>query len=114
MGRDGLAAPDFAKTIVGLAFDAHAVQRQANRAAKIDGEVKQIFTDQERVRENLAKLGSGPDASALRLRYVQQLEQQETRLESLRAEKGRVDTAQAEAEKRVDQLVKDLVIDRAL
>src|SRR5207247_4566187 len=34
-----------------------AVQRQATRGAKIDEEVKQIFTDQDHVRENRAKLG---------------------------------------------------------
>jgi len=90
------------------------VQRLGSRGTKIDEEVKRIFTDQERVRENLAKLGQGPDESALRLRYVQQLAQQETRLEALRAERTRIDAAQADAEKRVDQMVKDLVIDRAL
>ncbi len=90
------------------------VQRLGSRGTKIDEEVKRIFTDQERVRENLAKLGQGPDESALRLRYVQQLAQQETRLEALRVEKVTIDSAQADAEKRVDKLVKDLVIDRAL
>jgi hypothetical protein len=90
------------------------VQRQGSRGTKIDDEVKRIFADQERVRENLAKLGGGPDAAALRLRYVQQLEQQETRLDGLRAEKNRADVAQADADKRVDQLLKALVIDRTL
>ena len=90
------------------------VRRLANRGAKIDDEVKRIFEDQGRVRENLAKLGQGADEAALRLRYVRQLEDQEKRLEGLRAEKGRVDTAQSDAERRVDQLVKDLAVDRPL
>ena len=106
------AAMEQAVTRVVEAFE--EVQRLGSRGTKIDEEVKRIFTDQERVRENLAKLGQGPDESALRLRYVQQLAQQETRLEALRAERTRIDAAQADAEKRVDQMVKDLVIDRAL
>jgi hypothetical protein len=64
-----------------------AVQRLADRGARIDDEVERIFADQERVRENLGTLGQGPDESALRLRYVQRLEQQEKRLDALRAEK---------------------------
>ncbi len=90
------------------------VRRLANRGAKIDDEVKRIFEDQGRVRENLAKLGQGADEAALRLRYVRQLEDQEKRFDGLRAEKARVDTAQSDAERRVDQLVKDLAVDRTL
>jgi len=45
---------------------------------------------------------------------VRQLEEQEKRLDGLRAEKARVDTAQSDAERRVDQLVKDLAVDRTL
>jgi hypothetical protein len=91
-----------------------AVQRLADRAARIDDEVERIFADQERVRENLGTLGQGPDESALRLRYVQRLEQQEQRLDTLRAEKTQVETAQDEARRRVELLVKDLVVDRSL
>lgn len=90
------------------------IQQLANSGAKVDEETKRIFEDQARVREMLGKLGQTPEEAALRLRYVQQLVQQEKRLETLRAEKSRLDTAQADAERRVDQLVKNLTLDRAL
>jgi hypothetical protein len=90
------------------------IQGLATRAARIDDEVKTLFLDQTRVRENLAKLGQGPEESTLRLRYVRRLEEQEQRLDALRADKTRLDAARIDAERRVDQLLKSLVIDRAL
>ncbi len=45
---------------------------------------------------------------------MRQLEDQEKRLDGLRAEKARVDTALSDAERRVDQLVKDMAVDRTL
>jgi hypothetical protein len=90
------------------------VAELARRGGTIDEEVKRLFEDQGRMRETLGKLGQTPEESALRARYVRRLEEQEQRLDTLRAEKRRLDTAQADAEKRVDQLLKTLAIDRSL
>jgi hypothetical protein len=60
-----------------------AVQREnQSRAA----ELTRIERDQARVRENIQALGSSPEERALISRYVQQLDQQEDRLEELRRE----------------------------
>jgi hypothetical protein len=44
-----------------------------------------LFTDQERLRENLKALGDGTDDQQLRSRYLQQLQSQENRIDNARA-----------------------------
>jgi len=53
-------------------------------------EMKKIFDDQERLRENLKALKGSSEEKMLVQRYTQQLNEQETRLEKLRQEKARL------------------------
>jgi hypothetical protein len=61
-------------------------ERSRSLAQKIqrrEEEQKKIFANQERVRKNLAALGSGPDERTLRERYVAELGKEEDRLKEL-------------------------------
>lgn len=80
----------------------------------LEREQNEIFRDQERVRENLRRLGRTPEEANLRLRYIRQLEQQENRLGALRAERARLEDARTAAQKQLDQMLQNLSFDRKL
>jgi len=56
-----------------------------------DTELKAIFDDQQRLRENMKSLKGTAEEKALTQRYTQQLNEQENRLEVLRKEKEQLE-----------------------
>ena len=84
------------------------------KIATLEAEQNEIFRDQQRLRDNLNRLGGTPEEANLRLRYVRQLEQQETRLGGLRAERARLEDARAAAQKELDGMLQSLSFDRKL
>src|SRR5207249_8326599 len=74
-------------------------------------EMKKIFDDQERLRENLKALKGSSEEKMLVQRYTQQLNEQETRLEKLRQEKGRLESKQEKAQEALDKMIEDLSFD---
>jgi len=84
------------------------------KIAVLEAEQNEIFRDQQRLRDNLNRLGGTPEEANLRLRYVRQLEQQETRLGGLRAERARLEDARAAAQKDLDAMLQSLSFDRKL
>jgi hypothetical protein len=62
------------------------VARLTGEMNRRQGEVDQIGRDQERVRENMRSLKGSSEEKQLLQRYVKQLDEQETRLETLRRE----------------------------
>ncbi|HKZ52251.1 MAG TPA: hypothetical protein VJ085_03120 [Candidatus Acidoferrales bacterium] len=84
------------------------------KIATLEAEQNEIFRDQQRVRENLERLGRTPEEANLRLRYIQQLEQQENRLGALRAERAKLEDARALAQQQLDEMLLNLSFDRKL
>lgn len=84
------------------------------KIAALEAEQTEIFNDQNRVRENLRRMGRTPEEANLRQRYIRQLEQQENRLAALRAERARLQSARAAAQKQLDQMLQNLSFDRKL
>ncbi|MGH9787806.1 MAG: carboxypeptidase regulatory-like domain-containing protein [Candidatus Acidiferrales bacterium] len=82
--------------------------------ARLEAEQNEIFRDQQRVRDNLNRLGGTPEEANLRLRYIRQMEQQETRIGSLRAERAKIEDARAAAQKELDAMLESLSFDRKL
>jgi hypothetical protein len=76
-----------------------------------DEENQKIYDDQQRLRENMKSLKGSAEEKALVQRYVQQLNTQETRLETLRQEiaqvEAKIDSAQAD----LDRMIEDLSFD---
>jgi hypothetical protein len=84
------------------------------RLAALERERNDIFKDQERVRGNLQRLGQGPDEAALRLRYIRQLDNQENRIAAMQAEREKLETGRAAAERHLMELIEKLSVDRTL
>ncbi len=73
-----------------------------------------IFRDQERVRQNLGRLGRTPEEANLRLRYIRQLEEQEDRLGALRAERTRLEDKRTVVQRQLDEILEKLEFDRTV
>jgi hypothetical protein len=72
------------------------VQDLRSQAVVADAAIADIEKDQDRIRKNMAALDKG---AALYQRYVKQLDDQETRIQSLRAEATRLRNTAAEADR---------------
>ena len=80
----------------------------------LDDEQKGIFNDQSRIRENLQRLGQTPDEAVLRLRYINQLDSQENRIEAIKTERGELEAAKVAAQKQLEDLIQQLSVDKQL
>jgi hypothetical protein len=76
--------------------------------ADLAAEEGRIFQDQERLRGNLAGLSQTPEESRLRQRYIDRLEEQENRLESIRSDRTRVESERQLARRELERLIGDL------
>jgi hypothetical protein len=76
-----------------------------------DAEMKQIATDQERIRENLQSLKDTPEQRALVKRFAAQLTAQEDRLEVLKREFADILQMFQQAKAELQQLLDGLVLD---
>ena len=85
-----------------------------NEVSKRDDERTQIFDDQQRIRENMKALKGTPEERALTQRYTQQLNDEETRLDTLKHEmdafQAKADEAQGQLDKMIEQLSMDVEI----
>ena len=82
--------------------------------AMLEAERKDIFTDQERLRENLQRLGQGPDEAKLRQRYVKQLDDQENRIAAMKTDKEKLEAERKTRRGQLDEFIRVLSIDRKL
>ncbi len=76
-----------------------------------DDEMTKIFDDQQRLRENMKALKGSPEEKALLQRYTQQLNEQETRLETLRKEVAQLEQQSASAQEALDKTIAELSFD---
>jgi chromosome segregation ATPase len=76
-----------------------------------DAETEKIYDDQQRLRENMKALKGSPEEKALVQRYVQQLNAQETRLETLRQEIAQLEAKKDSAQADLDRMIEDLSFD---
>lgn len=77
-------------------------------------EQTQIFSDQDRIRSNVARLGQTPDEAALRQRYIKQLNEQENRLETIKAERQNLEASKTNAQKQLDDLIQNMSLDKKI
>jgi hypothetical protein len=77
-------------------------------------QVKRIFDDQQRVRENLKALKGSAEEKQLTQRYTRQLDQQESQLEALRAEIAQFETKRDAARDQLSRMASELVLDVVL
>ena len=79
-----------------------------------DEEMKKIFDDQQRLRENMKALKGSSEEKLLVQRYTQQLNDQETRLEKLGKEIEQLQKEMDAAQGVVDQMIRELAVDTAV
>ncbi len=87
-------------------FSAQINQRNA--------QIQKIFEDQQRLRENMKALKGSAEEKALLQRYTAQLNDQETRLDSLRKELADLEAQRQRAQSELDKMVQDLTLDVTL
>jgi hypothetical protein len=85
-----------------------AIAALSAQVSSLNAEVDTITRDQERVRENLKSLRGSAEERQLTQRYVRQLDEQETRLESLRTEIARVTTQRNAAQAALEQFIESI------
>jgi len=79
-----------------------------------EAETQKIFDDQQRLRENIKALKGTPEEKQLLLRYTQQLNDQETRLEALRNETAQLESRIDAANAKLDAMIQKLSFDSKL
>jgi len=77
----------------------------------LEDETKQIYDDQQRLRENVKALKGSAEEKLLLQRYTQQLNEQEGRLEQLRKQTEQLTAALASASAALDRAIQDLSFD---
>jgi hypothetical protein len=97
------------------------VIEQKNKVAALQDEVnkrenerQQIFTDQQRLRENLKALKGTPEEKALTQRYVQQLNDEETRLDTLQKESAAFTAQRDKAQADLNAMIENMSFDSTL
>jgi septal ring factor EnvC (AmiA/AmiB activator) len=98
------------RQVVAKRDEMEAVRR---RMQALESEQNGLFNDQGRLRENLGKLGDSSEEKGLRRRYVAELEKQENRLESLRAEKTTLEASLRKLQEELDALVRDVAFEKS-
>jgi len=78
-----------------------------------ESEQQNIFNDQGRLRENLGKLGDSSEEKGLRRRYVAELEDQENRLDAIRAEREKLEADWRRLQAELDALVRDIAFEKS-
>ena len=79
-----------------------------------NAETKKIYDDQSRIRENLKALKGTPEERALTQRYIQQLADQETRLEAIQRETADLTSKREQAQAILDAMVTSLTLEATL
>ncbi len=83
-------------------------------AAKRKTEVETIYDDQQRLRENLKSLKGSAEERTLTQRYLQRLNDQETRLETIQKEIADFEKQQEQAQAELDAMIEKLAFDDTL
>ena len=103
---------DIERALQRIAAKKNNISGLQKKIEDLDKEQNEIFKDQQRVRQNLGRLGRTPEEANLRLRYIRQLEQQENRLGKLRAERARSEDARTVAQRQLDEMLEKVAFDR--
>jgi len=72
------------------------------------GDIKKIFTDQERLRENLGSLGTSQSEETLRAKYVSKLDEQEGLLEKSEARRLAIEKEKEDLAAKMDLVIREL------
>lgn len=109
--RDKQITPEIEQALRGILKQQGVVSEFDERKESREAELKGIFDDQERLRENLKALKGSAEEKALVQRYTQQLAQQETRIEALTKEIAELERQRDEADTELNRMIESLAFD---
>jgi len=112
--RERSIDPETEKSLQAIADKKAEINDLAQKVAALDKERTDIFSDQERIRDNLQRLGQSPEEATLRGRYIRQLDTQENRLNTLGGEREKLEQSRVPAQKQLDALIQNLSLDKKL
>jgi len=103
--------PDVEKALRAIIAKKGEVAAVALEIAARNSETSQIFSDQERLRENLKALRGSAEEKNLVSRYTKQLDEQETRLAAIKREIAERETRRKALQAELDAMIQALAFD---
>jgi len=103
-------APEVEQALRAVIAKKGEVAAVASEIAARSRETDQIFRDQERLRENLKALKGSAEEKTLVARYTRQLDEQETRLETIKREVAEREARRAKLQSELDALVQGIAM----
>jgi hypothetical protein len=91
-----------------------AVESLESQHQEREDEIRKIYDDQQRIRENLKALTDSANEKALVQRYTKQLDDQENRLDALRRESTQIQTQIDAANEALEKTIQSLSFDEKL
>ncbi|HLW83226.1 MAG TPA: carboxypeptidase regulatory-like domain-containing protein [Candidatus Acidoferrales bacterium] len=92
----------------------NVVAELAAQIASLNNRRQRIFTDQQRIRENLKALKGTAEERALIERYTQQLENQEDQLQNLQKQNAELQPKHDQARAELDKMIQELTLDETI
>jgi hypothetical protein len=92
----------------------NVVAELAAQIASLNNRRQRIFTDQQRIRENLKALKGTAEERALIERYTQQLANQEDQLQNLQKQNAELQTKHDQARAELDKMIQELALDETI
>lgn len=109
--RDKTITPEIEQALRSVVKQQSVVAAFEQQKGSRDEELKNIYDDQQRLRENLKALKGSAEEKALVQRYTQQLAQQESRIEALTKEITELERQRLDAEAELDRMIESLSFD---
>jgi len=103
--------PELEKFLRGIVAQKDAIAKLDADISQRQSELGSIGTDQDRVRENLQALKGTPEEKALAQRYVKEMDEQETRLATLKKEILDLQAKRKEAQQNLDDTIEKFTFD---
>lgn len=103
--------PSIHATLLDVLAQRAAISSLQTQETSREEETKNIFDDQQRLRENVKALKGTPEEKPLLQRYTQQLSDQENRLDTLHKESVQLDSQIAAADKKLSEMIEKLAFD---
>ncbi|MCC7179686.1 MAG: carboxypeptidase regulatory-like domain-containing protein [Acidobacteria bacterium] len=107
----GAARAEVERALAPVFEKAAELEQIYGEIAKVEGEIGSISNDQARIRENLSALKGSSSERRLVERYTRQLDDQETRLDTLKRERAALAERQARVERERDDLIAAVTLD---
>ena len=109
--RQKSISPAIERALRGILEQKGVVSDLDDKKDNIEEEMKQIFDDQQRLRENIKSLKGSPEEKQLLQRYTRQMDEQENRLAALRKDIEQLGVKKEAAQSALDKMIQDLAFD---